>query len=281
MADMTCDKGVFCPGSENPLNFTEEGPEIPFLATVFTNNPPPLGRPFTATGCVGVCTSLISQEDAELCAQRQAVQCTHDGQCPECPDTPPLIGNDPISCTVLCPDGLPFTYTVGAGLFIGTSKTDLNQQAYQFACNQAQRFKICLGNIPRCTCVGHSYSARILASGSSDLTWFIDNGTIPPGLDISFTPSAAFISGIPTVNGTYTFTLRAVSQAGTFMIKPFTIVVLEITTTALPGFTVGVPYSFQLVASGGSNDYNWKITSGSLPDGLSMSITGLITGTPA
>ncbi len=257
MSDMTCDKGVFCPGSENPLNFTEEGPEIPFLATVFGNNPPLLGKPFTRTGCVGVCESTISQEDADLCAQRQAVQCTHDGQClgPEC-DTP-LIGNDPQGCTVYCPDGLPFGYTVPANIYIGTSKTDLNEQARQFACREAAVFRLCLRNIPRCTCINQFYSATITASTTFNVHWSIDNGTLPPGLSMTSDSDSATISGTPTVNGTYTFSVRAVTAFGTYMIKPYTIVVLEITTTQLDAYSVGVPYSFQLTAAGGSGNYLW------------------------
>jgi hypothetical protein len=39
-------------------------------------------------------------------------------------------------------------------------------------------------------------------------------------------------------------------------------------------------YSYQVQASGGSGPYTWKITSGSLPVGLSMAANGLITGNP-
>lgn len=50
--------------------------------------------------------------------------------------------------------------------------------------------------------------------------------------------------------------------------------------TALPEFEQGVAYSFQLPAYGGTGSYAWRISSGSLPDGLTMSIGGLISGTP-
>jgi hypothetical protein len=45
--------------------------------------------------------------------------------------------------------------------------------------------------------------------------------------------------------------------------------------------TVGVPYSAQLVASGGTEPYTFSIISGALPDGLTLDTsTGIISGTP-
>jgi hypothetical protein len=45
--------------------------------------------------------------------------------------------------------------------------------------------------------------------------------------------------------------------------------------------TVGVPYSAQLVASGGTEPYTFSILSGALPDGLTLdTATGIISGTP-
>lgn len=48
----------------------------------------------------------------------------------------------------------------------------------------------------------------------------------------------------------------------------------------VPEFSQGESYSFQLPAVGGSGTYTFAITVGDLPTGLSMSTTGLITGTP-
>ena len=54
---------------------------------------------------------------------------------------------------------------------------------------------------------------------------------------------------------------------------------LTVTTTSLPGGTVGAAYSSAVAASGGKTPYTYS--AGSLPNGLTMSsTTGMITGTP-
>jgi hypothetical protein len=50
--------------------------------------------------------------------------------------------------------------------------------------------------------------------------------------------------------------------------------------TTLPDYYVGVPYSFQLQASGGSGNYAWQQVSGTLPAGLVLELDGTIHGTP-
>lgn len=56
---------------------------------------------------------------------------------------------------------------------------------------------------------------------------------------------------------------------------------LTIITTSLPSATEGLAYSVQLQATGGSGNYAWSLASGSsLPTGLSLSASGLISGTP-
>jgi len=50
-------------------------------------------------------------------------------------------------------------------------------------------------------------------------------------------------------------------------------------TTALPAATVGVPYSFQLTAKGGTPPYRWTAVK-PFPTGLTLSSAGTITGKP-
>ena len=55
---------------------------------------------------------------------------------------------------------------------------------------------------------------------------------------------------------------------------------VQITTTQLPTATSNSPYSAQLAAIGGTTPYGWSV-SGALPAGLTMSPTGVLSGTPA
>ncbi len=67
----------------------------------------------------------------------------------------------------------------------------------------------------------------------------------------------------------------AVSRVATATTPP------SITTTALGGdATVGVPYSFVLEATGGQAPYAWTAL-GALPAGLTLSSSGVISGTPS
>ncbi len=55
---------------------------------------------------------------------------------------------------------------------------------------------------------------------------------------------------------------------------------LSITLATIPTGTIARPYQANAVASGGTSPYSWSVASGSLPAGLSLSPSGLITGTP-
>lgn len=55
---------------------------------------------------------------------------------------------------------------------------------------------------------------------------------------------------------------------------------LDITTTSLSNGMVGITYSAQVSANGGTSPYTWSLAAGSLPAGLSLSTAGVIGGTP-
>lgn len=87
---------------------------------------------------------------------------------------------------------------------------------------------------------------------------------------------------VPTgaTSGNVVVTVGGVASNG----KPLTIsnlpASLSITTTSLPGGTVGTAYNQTLQAINGTTPYTWTITTGSLPAGLSLSTAGVISGTP-
>lgn len=54
-----------------------------------------------------------------------------------------------------------------------------------------------------------------------------------------------------------------------------------ITTTFLPNGSLNLAYGAALAATGGATLYSWSIASGSLPPGLSLASTGMISGVPS
>jgi len=118
-------------------------------------------------------------------------------------------------------------------------------------------------------------SFTVTATGTPQPT-ITENGALPPGV----TFDDGVISGTPTQIGTSKITLTAHNGIGTDSVQQFTLTVLglHVTTTSLPQATLGVRYSVQLQAEGGTGPYHWSKT-GSLPKILKLSPTGLLSGT--
>src|SRR6201999_2968010 len=55
---------------------------------------------------------------------------------------------------------------------------------------------------------------------------------------------------------------------------------LSLTLATLPGATVGVPYSATVGVTGGTSPYACALVGGSLPAGLNLSATCIVSGTP-
>jgi hypothetical protein len=283
-----------CVDPANPVaNFSAEAPDPEiFIGYNFgggVNNPPQLGWDFRSTGCQGVCLSTVSQLDADLCAQSQQIICdTQNGgggngggggfKPPVGPPT--VFGNAAQHCDILCPDGLFFRFTVPANSFQAFSQSYADQVAQSVACLTGQTERMCLSSLPN-GCVNSNYSSIITPEGGSPpyTTAFL-SGSLPPGLFISITDQGlALIEGTPTTPGNFTFTVRVTDHFGIFMVKTYTIAIVGITNTP-PSANKGTPYSFTFIAAGGTAPYSFSLTSGALPDGLSMNSSGTISGTP-
>ncbi len=132
--------------------------------------------------------------------------------------------------------------------------------------------------------VGTAVSLQIQATDSASGQTLTYSATgLPAGLSIN--SSTGLISGTPTSAGTSSVTVTATDTTGASGSASFTWTVtpapLEVTTTSLPGATLGSAYSATLAATGGTPPYLWSVTAGSLPPGLSLSSSGTISGTPA
>ena len=126
---------------------------------------------------------------------------------------------------------------------------------------------------------GEAYSRQLTASGgTAPYTFSILVGSLPAGLSLS---SGGLISGSPTSAGVTTFTVQAIDNEGNGGVRQYSLSVVNVTylPATLPSGTQASAYSQQLSVSGGTAPYAYSLI-GSLPAGLSLSSTGLISGTP-
>jgi hypothetical protein len=131
--------------------------------------------------------------------------------------------------------------------------------------------------------VGVAYSQTLSVSGgTSPYTWSVVSGALPAGLLLSTT---GVISGVPAAYATSTFGVSVKDANGLTANQSFSLTInpapLAIATTSpLPPGVAGTPYSQTLAATGGVPPYVWILQSGSLPPLLSLSTSGVISGTP-
>jgi Putative Ig domain/Legume lectin domain len=117
------------------------------------------------------------------------------------------------------------------------------------------------GGVFAATSGGPPVTSVTIPAGSTSATFFY--GDTQPGSPV--------ITAAPQATG-----VADASQTETIIPPP-----LAVTTTSLPGGTVGRAYNQTLSARGGITPYSWSVSSGSLPPGLSLDAsTGVISGTP-
>ncbi|MDA0179588.1 putative Ig domain-containing protein [Solirubrobacter phytolaccae] len=126
---------------------------------------------------------------------------------------------------------------------------------------------------------GAVYGATLDAAGGiAPYKWDVSAGTLPAGLALV----GNRISGTPTREGSYSFTLRVQGVDQSPATRAFTVAVepppLAVTTGALPGGKADVAYDQTLTASGGVAPYTWAAAQ--LPTGLTLSASGRLSGTP-
>lgn len=131
------------------------------------------------------------------------------------------------------------------------------------------------------TAAGETYSAILQATGGQgDYMWTLidDGGT---GLDMI---DDGILRGTAPAEGDYAITVSVMDNTRT-VTSTLSLAVdpdpspLEITTTSLPGGTEDVRYAAVLNASGGTENYTWRLVSGG-GSGLTLTPAGVLSGTP-
>lgn len=245
----------------------------------------------------------ISNADYNRLVQGLVTQCA--ARAPFCaqPIKPgqPLIFyyNRPSICVVNCPlDGLPFSYTVPAGIVIGFSQAKADKAAESLACSLAKIHRICLSSLPKFCCAGVAYSKTITATGvflakPGQFNFWQVSGNLPTGLTFNggSTQSATVsITGTPTTPGSYSFTVTVTDPSGDIMTKTYTICVIGITSVPagsdsshVPDATNGTDYSATLTVNSCASTFGLKfsLNVADLPNGLDFDpVTGVISGNP-
>jgi hypothetical protein len=117
------------------------------------------------------------------------------------------------------------------------------------------------------------------SGGTSPYIYSISSGALPAG--VSLNTSTGLITGTPTISGNYNFTVSVTDNIGATVPNSFSLNVnstITITPGSLPNLTVGEAISMRFSASGGNAPYIFSVVSGSLPEGLSLSSDGTLSG---
>jgi hypothetical protein len=149
--------------------------------------------------------------------------------------------------------------------------------------------------------IGVPFSGTLAATGGTSPYYWQTTGQ-PSWLTIN--PTTGTLSGVPTTAGPFTFAVTVSDSGvsggsaaagsrrvldGTGASPPFQTTQANVTVTIAPGTlivpgtaiytgTVGTPFSELLSANGGTRPYIWQASG--LPPGLSLSLSGTLSGTP-
>lgn len=159
-----------------------------------------------------------------------------------------------------------------------------NSNTVDWTINQPPPVNLTTTSLPNTT-AGANYNATVVASGGigAPYNFEVVSGALPSGLGIGQTTGV--VSGIPDSSGTFNFVIGAGDSVGTFGTRGYSIVVsqpLSMPSASTPDGTVGIPYSYNVVAQGGASPLTFSLAPQSLPlpPGLSINSAGLISGTP-
>lgn len=108
--------------------------------------------------------------------------------------------------------------------------------------------------------------------GAQGVTWALSG----PGSLSNITTTTATYTGSSTAGDTATISVTGVANPLEIATASMYMVPLPtITTTTLPGGTVGTNYSAAVVGVNGAAPYNWSVAAGSLPPGITFSQSSL------
>lgn len=316
-APLSCPQKVDCRGQDYPIsNYSAElDDSLVYVGLAWpggTDNgsPPALGSNWTVRGCFGVAEAETQAEAVEL-----AIQLTRDcGMPPQdgpAYSTPPGVPGPLDRGVPNGPSQIPITSGRGGG--VGTesfcnveARAESNQcppgtcdsiaiippctikartqgladlAAQELASTQSAANYLCAPDISADYCVGDVLGDTLSLIGANP-PLFLDLIGAPDNMAAAaYDDTTAFISGTLSTPGVYSVTAKLSDVLGHSNTCQGTVRVLGITNLPLPSGQCSQAYSYQLEADGGTAPYTFAVASGVFPTGISMTASGLISGT--
>ncbi len=130
-----------------------------------------------------------------------------------------------------------------------------------------------------------------ISGGTPPYSWSVTDGELPPGVSVRGVPDpppfwnvwGAWLVGTPTELGVYTFTVEATDSSSPVIStrQTYTLRVSPLSLDGLPNALFGAAYSQRIRVLGGEPPYTITKTAGTVPAGLALDGTALLSGTPA
>lgn len=241
-----------CPCEEIPLaNISAEAPDRRMHYRRDYNMRVPNHAAYRAQGCISLCESQVSQEEADLCAAAQAASC----------ETIPVTNyqNTAQTFSRACTDGTTATFTTPAGMFTRSTQAEADLAALQYAMS---RVEIECGD----TSGGGGGTGGGVTGGPSTTRYFntaqsctetcgrgggTSTATVPAGRFVGLTQAEADMA------------------ARTYACRQAQLTMMCLGDLPRDAACVDVEYSETIGVIGGDPLF-WSISAGSLPPGLTL-----------
>jgi hypothetical protein len=130
---------------------------------------------------------------------------------------------------------------------------------------------------------GTAYSQTFTQTGGTGPVVWSFTGTLPPGLSLN--TSSGALTGTPTQNGSFNFTILATDQTNCTGSRALSLTIncptVALSPASLPAGTLNSAYNQTVSATPTGTAYTFTVTSGALPAGLALNAaTGVLSGTP-